>query len=190
MRYEKIPDMSDPEPPPPEPDQFFIKTAPLPGHAAGRFSGLYLRQHSVASPAVVVTPGSPKFLRAALVDAEAKAGVGFTSWAPRHAGRKWGLVLRTEGGGKAGWERVDIVDDGEDNSLRFVVSEPGTGGGDPGAVETLDGAESWTGWMVCQWSLGHPQLFWITDQLQGELPEFCERVRLVREPISWPPKSG
>jgi hypothetical protein len=50
----------------------------------------------------------------------------------------------------------------------------------------------WMGWMVCQWSLGHPQLFWISDALKeqkngGQLPEFCERVRIVREPISGQP---
>lgn len=40
------------------------------------------------------------------------------------------------------------------------------------------------GWMICPWALGHAQLFWLTDAFeQGKLPEFCERVEIVRGPV-------
>jgi len=38
------------------------------------------------------------------------------------------------------------------------------------------------GFIVCEWALGYPQLFWLTDAFQeGKLPEFCQRVLVVRE---------
>ncbi|OIW34580.1 hypothetical protein CONLIGDRAFT_638930 [Coniochaeta ligniaria NRRL 30616] len=169
-------------PPPPKPGQFFLKTeAPL-GAATGRFSGLYLRQNSAASPAVVLTQSSPKFLRANMADDTTGAGVDFTSWAPQHTGRKWSLVLGNSNS-TALWEPVEIAEDRSDMSLKFgsVAAE---GVEEMGVGDELRGGERWTGWMVCEWSLGHPQLFWITDQLgDRSLPDFCERVRLVRAPI-------
>ncbi|KAK0724415.1 hypothetical protein B0H67DRAFT_480830 [Lasiosphaeris hirsuta] len=160
----------NPTPPPPKAGQFFLKIEPLQGKEAGRFGGLYLRQYSVAHPAVLLTPGPPKFLRANMADTEAGAGVEFTSWAPHHAGRKWGLVLSNGGDGDSGspafWKPVEIAEDRSDKSLKGHSDE------------------GWTGWMVSEWSLGYPQLFWTTHRLEGrELPAFCERVRIVREVI-------
>jgi hypothetical protein len=169
-------------PPPPKPGQFFLKTEALPGAAAGRFSGLYLRQNSTLNPAVVLTQSTPKFLRADVADVAAGAGIDVTSWAPQHTGREWGLVLEN-GTSTALWEPVEIAEDKSDMNLTFeTVTADGTD--QTGFKEMLRGGERWTGWMVCEWSLGHPQLFWITDQLgDGELPGFCERVRLAKAPI-------
>ncbi|KAH7107816.1 hypothetical protein BKA62DRAFT_667791 [Auriculariales sp. MPI-PUGE-AT-0066] len=163
----------DGPPPPASAGQFILKTAPVPGSAPSRFTGLFLRQHSVVNPAVLLNTGPPKFLRGNFVHEETASGVKFTSWAPRHAGRFWGVVL------SAGWERVEIAEGQADDRLRIIDS--GMLG-----VELLDGAgiEEWTGWMVCEWSLGHPQLFWTTKSLQGELPGFCERVTIVKEMLS------
>lgn len=199
-------------PPPPKPGQFFLKTEALPGAPAGQFSGLYLRQYSAANPAVVLTPTAPKFLRANVADVAAGAGVEFTSWAPRHAGRKWSLVLGNSDS-EALWETVGIVEDKADKGLRFVpttptgdvgevehggkedkgdkdlrirtVSTPNKPGADEGGPEAeLRGCQGWKGWMVCEWSLGHPQLFWVTEHMgDRELPVCCERVRLVRSAI-------
>ncbi|KAK3941019.1 hypothetical protein QBC46DRAFT_383868 [Diplogelasinospora grovesii] len=199
--------LDDEEIPPPEPDQFFLKTAPFFPDREGRFTGgMYLRQHSIDNPSVVLSPDPPKYLRANV--SENGLGVEFSSWAQRHAGRQWGLVLKSESAHKAGWERVEIIMEGEiDESLVFAkTTKPGPNGsnddsGDVGMEESeeeggkerereeeeeeelVDG-DGWKGWMACQWSLGHPQLFWITAELKGELPEFCERVRIVREFIA------
>ncbi|KAK3358398.1 hypothetical protein B0T24DRAFT_128908 [Lasiosphaeria ovina] len=174
----------NPAPPPAKPGQFFLKTEPLPGAAAGRYSNLYLRQHSVANPAVVLTEGTPRFLRASVADDLAGVGVDFTSWAPRHEGRKWALVLSSgthDGTSAARWESVEIVDNGSDASLKFQTVAGEGVGGEVAAGEALRGGERWAGWMACEWSLGHPQLFWITDQAgDHKLPDFCERVRVVR----------
>jgi len=175
-------------PPPPGPGQFFLRTQSLPGAAAGRFDGLYLRQYSVDDIAVVLTQSPPKFLRANVGNTETKTGINFTSWAPQHAGRKWGLVLRDNDGGKAGaalWKRVEISEGRSDESVR-VIAVAGEGSDEVAeAREELRGGERWAGWMVCEWSLGHPQLFWVTDQLRDrKLPDFSERVRIVREVIS------
>lgn len=158
-------------PPPPLPGQFWLKTAPLPGTEPSRFTGLYLRQNSNADPAVVLTPAPPKFLRAQCDPAG--SNVHLVSW--KHGERRWGLVLRAHPAGKAGWERVEIPDDEID--VRVSLAK------DAQARETLQGRESdgWRGWMVCEWSLGHPQLFWVTGALQSNLPPFCERVAIIRE---------
>ena len=44
-----------------------------------------------------------------------------------------------------------------------------------------EGEKEWKGWMACEWSLGHPQLFWVTGMMEGELPAFGERVRIKRQ---------
>lgn len=118
----------------------------------------------------MIVAGPPKFLRAN--DGKA-GGVELISW--KHEGRKFGLVLKAHPAGKAGWERVEIPEDETDERLTFVKHEDGS--------ETLQGTgvETWTGWVVCEWSLGHPQLFWTTTALTTPLPEWCERVVLVRE---------
>jgi len=49
--------------------------------------------------------------------------------------------------------------------------------------ESKEDDVEWAGWMVCEWRYGHPQLFWVTSELKYELPGFCERVLLVKEPV-------
>jgi len=40
------------------------------------------------------------------------------------------------------------------------------------------------GWVVCPWAMGHPQLFYLTDAfVEGKLPDFCERVSIIREEV-------
>lgn len=76
---------------------------------------------------------------------------------------------------------MEIVEDGGSDGLLFSA-----GGGD-GKEEVLEyeeedaGEKVWKGWMVCDWAHGHPQLFWVTHALKGELPPFCHRVQIVRE---------
>ncbi len=109
------------------------------------------------------------------------------SWAPRHAARKWGLILKHDGFNGTGWERVEIAENAIDGSLKF---EPSAMVKTDGAGEVaLTGGKEWKGWIICQWSLGYPQLFWVTDQLKSEVPDFFEKVRIIREPIDWPSKS-
>jgi hypothetical protein len=158
-----------------QPGQFFLKLLAHPDSPTARYTGLYLRQHSITNNAVLVTPTSPVYLRAIL--GPGGAGIQFMSWA--HGDRKWGLVLREVGGGKAMWEKVEITENDANNSLHFAVAADGT--------EVLEGNKElgWRGWVVSYWSLDHPQLFWLTEAWKGELPEFCERVQIVRElPLS------
>lgn len=96
-----------------------------------------------------------------------------------HEGRKWGLTLRTDGGQHAGWEKVEIVEDGGSDGLLFTKGEE-----DPKEEvlefeEELAGERVWKGWMVCDWARGYPQLFWVTHKLSSELPSFCHRVQIV-----------
>jgi len=174
---------ADQTPTPPLPGQFVLKTAPLPGVATSRYTGRYLRQNSLANPAVMVMSEPPKYLRGNFANEAAQAGVKFTSWLPKHADKFWGVVLRSEGAGKAGWERVEIAEDEVEQKLR-IVQQRGTESME--AIEVLDGSdiEDWTGWIVCEWSLGHPQLFWTTKALQEPLPDFCERVIIMREMLA------
>jgi hypothetical protein len=148
--------------------QFFLKTAPLQDAPQSRYTNLYLRHHGSGINSVVLTPSPPKFIKAHQEDGK----IHFTS--ASHEGRKWGLVLKTESeaGKRAGWEKVEIVENASGAELVF----------DKG-VEVLVGkeVEGWKGWMVCEWATGHPQLFWVTDELKSELPEFCESVAIVRE---------
>ena len=150
--------------------QFFLKTAPLqspsgPNAPQSRYTNLYLRHHGSGINSVVLTPSPPKFIKAHQEDGK----IHFTS--ASHEGREWGLVLKTESeaGKRAGWEKVEIVENASGAELE--------------GVEMLEGkeVEGWKGWMVCEWATGYPQLFWVTDELKSELPEFCERVTIVRE---------
>ena len=79
------------------------------------------------------------------------------------------MKTESEAGKRSGWEKVEIVENASGVELE--------------GVEMLEGkeVEGWKGWMVCEWATGHPQLFWVTDELKSELPEFCERVAIVRE---------
>ncbi|CZR62886.1 uncharacterized protein PAC_12783 [Phialocephala subalpina] len=155
--------------------QFFLKTAPLPGEPPSPYTNLYLRHHGSGINSVVLTPAPPKFIKGHL---DGKRII-FTS--ASHEGRQWGLTLRTDGGQRAGWEKVEIVEDGGSDGL--VFSE-GVGDGKEELLEFEEedsGEKVWKGFMVCEWAHGHPQLFWVTYQLKGELPSFCHRVQIVRE---------
>lgn len=154
--------------------QFFLKTAPLPGDASSisPFTNLYLRHHGSGIDSVVLTTAPPKFIKGHLDGRR----INFTS--ASHPDRQWGLALRTDRKQRAGWEHVEIVEDGGSDGLYFATDEK---------EEVLEfdevdeGEKVWKGWMVCDWAHGHPQLFWMTDKLKGELPTFCHRVQIVRE---------
>ncbi|KAE8454211.1 hypothetical protein EG329_005136 [Mollisiaceae sp. DMI_Dod_QoI] len=160
--------------------QFFLKTAPLPGEPPSSFTNLYLRHHGSGIDSIVLTTSPPKFIKAHLLDKR----IFFTS--ASHPGREWGLTLRTDGGQRAGWEKVEIVEDGGSDGLVFSKGTAGEGDG-KGEEEVLEfeeeveGEKVWKGWMACDWNHGYPQLFWVTDMLKSELPPFCQRVRIVRE---------
>jgi hypothetical protein len=154
--------------------QFFLKTAPIPGDASSNspYTNLYLRHYGSGIDSVVLTTAPPKFIKGHL-DGEQ---IIFTS--ASHEGRQWGLTLRKDGKQRAGWEKVEIVENGSSDGLRFSTNEIG---------EVLEfdeedaGEPVWKGWMVCEWAHEYPQLFWVTDKLKGELPAFCHRVQIVRE---------
>lgn len=155
--------------------QFFLKTAPLPGEESSPYTTLYLRHHGSGFNSVVLTTSPPKFIKAH-IDGNR---ISFTSAA--HEGRQWGLTLAGADGQCAGWEKVEIVEDGGSEGFRICQSS------EDKEVETLEydglhsGEKIWIGWMVCDWAHGHPQLFWVTNQLKAELPSFCHRVQVVRE---------
>jgi hypothetical protein len=128
---------------------------------------------------LVSTP--PKFLRFYLSESGHQYAM---SW--KHPGRTWGFVLGKDPGKRlGGWEQVQIVEGSADQG--FVWCEDGKSDGkevlEHKEKESKDSTCSWTGWMVCEWCHGHPQLFWTTTELKGELPDFCERVVLVHEPV-------
>ena len=110
------------------------------------------------------------------------------------------------------WERAEIQEGSSEDGWTFdsveVEAAPGSASNAPGGHDTSkvvveqlvwkggpvklvgdhtsDSQESevyqWRGWMVCSSQFGHPQLFWITDKLEGrDLPAYCERVIVVRE---------
>ncbi|KAH8585418.1 hypothetical protein B0O99DRAFT_647055 [Bisporella sp. PMI_857] len=154
--------------------QFFLKTAPLPGEPPSPYTNLYIRHHGSGINSIVLTPSPPKFIKAHLDG----RSISFTS--ASHKGRRWGLTLCTDGGKRAGWEKVEIVEDGGSDGLLFSAS--GDGKDEILEYEEEDsGKKVWGGWMVCDWAHGHPQLFWVTHELKGELPSFCHRVQIIRE---------
>ncbi|MCJ1299529.1 hypothetical protein MMC08_002321 [Hypocenomyce scalaris] len=159
---------------PPSNPHFYLKTHPLPHAPPSKYTSLYIRHHGSGFNSVVLTKAPPKFLQAAMIADSSRLAFVYN-------GRTWGFVMRT-GWKRAGWEMVRIVEDEGDE--RFSFGEDGDGveglrweGGEGGG----GGEGEWRGWMVCEWAHGLPQLFWVTDKLKGELPGFCERVRLVRE---------
>jgi hypothetical protein len=155
--------------------RFFLRTAALPGEEPSPYTGLYIRHHGSGINSVVLTLTVPKFIKAY----EDGDGISFDS--VTHEGRRWGLTLRTDGGQRAGWEKVEIVENGGSQKLSFSKAGGGNGEDFLEYAEQEAGENVWKGWMVCDWAHGHPQLFWVTDQLQGELPKFCHRVQIVRE---------
>lgn len=153
--------------------QFFLKTALFEAEPQAPYTNLCLRHYGSGTDSVVPTESPPKFIKGHLDGKQIK----FTS--ASHEGRQWGLTLRADGEQRAGWENVDIVENGGSDGLVFVTR---------GSEEVLEFDETddageliWRGWMVCEWAQGYPQLFWVTDRLKGELPAFCHRVRIVRE---------
>jgi hypothetical protein len=150
--------------------QFFLKTAPLPGEPPNPYTGHYLRHHGSGINSIMIMPSPPKFIKAH----EDKDRILFTS--ASHESRRWGLTLRVDGGKRAGWEKVEIVQDGGSEGWSFSGSDDALEYG-----EEEDGQKVWKGWMVCEWAAEHPQLFWVTDKLKGKLPAFCHRVQIVRE---------
>ncbi|KAJ3128234.1 hypothetical protein HK100_009304 [Physocladia obscura] len=154
--------------------QFFLKTAPLPGEPASAYTNLYIRHHGSGINSVVLTPGTPKFIKGHLEGSR----INFTS--STHQERQWGLTLCIDGATRAGWEKVEIVENGGSDRLQFSSNSETN-------EEVLEfegedaGEKVWRGWMVCEWASGHPQLFWLTDKLKDKLPPFCHRVQIVRE---------
>lgn len=154
--------------------KFYLKTHPLLGESPSTYTGLYIRHHGSGINSVVLTPSQPKFINAH----EDGNRISFTS--ASHEGRRWGLTLCTNGGQRAGWENVEIVEDGGTEGLFFSGGDVNNQSGLEYGEEEAEG-KIWKGWMVCDWAHGHPQLFWVTDKLKGELPAFCHRVQIVRE---------
>ncbi|KAF8900682.1 hypothetical protein CPB84DRAFT_1778673 [Gymnopilus junonius] len=184
----------------PSKQQYFLKTAPLlPSVSNSKFGNLYLRHHSGGINAIMVMPSPPKFIKAN--SDTYPASVFFTS--ASHPGRQWGLVLGRNKNARedklGAWEEVLIVEDEGDQGFAWQATGdvPGReelvwiGNSDAAVKDAEDEAEvpnkdskqnkRWKGWMVCEWQYEHPQLFWVTDELKSELPEFCERVRIWRE---------
>ncbi|GAB7355662.1 hypothetical protein MBLNU459_g6373t1 [Dothideomycetes sp. NU459] len=155
--------------------KFFLKTHPLYGEDPSEYTDLYLRHHGSGINSVVLTQSPPKFIKAHWEGSR----VSFTS--ASHEGRKWGLTLRTDGGQRAAWEKVEIVEDG--GSSKLLVLEESNGKKILECDAEDSGERTWRGWMVCDWAHEHPQLFWVTDKLKGELPPFCHRVRIVCEDV-------
>jgi hypothetical protein len=110
-----------------------------------------------------------------------------TSLKPTASPSHWHVLGQAEGKRLGGWEEVQIVEGEADAGFAWRSTDR------PDGKEVLEhkGKEdgcSWAGWMVCEWCHGHPQLFWVTSNLKGELPDFCERVVLVREPVYGQPE--
>jgi hypothetical protein len=137
---------------------------------------------------VVLTPAPPRFLRSHLGPKSSDDGQGskvvFTTWRPQDSGREWGFFLdgRKEYG--KGSER------GNRDMWAPVHINEGVGIGDSGFSFSVEngrevlGHEEVKGWVVCPWAMGHPQLFWLTNAFEeGKLPDFFERVDIVREEV-------
>jgi hypothetical protein len=157
---------------------YFLKTAPHPTTPNDtRFANRYLRHHGSGINAIMVMPSSPKFLRFHPLSHGHQV---ISSW--KHPGRAWGLCLdRTN----RQWEEVQIVENSSELGFTWVKNSSTE-------VETLEHSGDikyenrtlqWSGWMVCEWAYGHPQLFWVTNEMSGSLPEICERVVIVKEAI-------
>lgn len=64
---------------------------------------------------MVLTESSPKFIEGHL------DGKHLMFISASHIGRQWGLTLRTDRQKRAGWEKVDIVENGGSHGLVFVT---------------------------------------------------------------------
>jgi hypothetical protein len=114
--------------------------------------------------------------------------VVFKSWKKKERGMEWRFHLKgikdfgseSEKRNREMWAPVEIVEKDEeedtdgDDGFSFALHKNGMD-------EVLVHREV-KGFVVCEWTLGYPQLFWLTDAFEeGKLPEFCQRVLLVRE---------
>lgn len=159
--------------PAPEGRQFWLKTAPMPGAPPSKYTSHYLRWHGSGYTTIMIMPNPPKFIRG-LPD---PSRILYT-----YNAKIWGMVMDT-GMKRGGWEIVQLVQD--QGAEGFCSRDDGAGldvltweGGDP---DEQGEGRGWRGWMVTEWANGHPQLFWVTDKLKGELPAGCERVQIIRE---------
>lgn len=172
---------------------YFLRTAQhasTPGST--KFANLYIRHHGSGIDSIMLTPSPPKFLRFELsADGQQLA----TSW--KHPGRAWGFVLGIDPEKRVGgWEEVQIVENQSDSGFEWVkdvdgreVLQHNSNAKDDSKEQDSGYGATWTGWLACEWSHGHPQLFWVTSALKSELPKFCVRVVIVREPVSGQPDS-
>ncbi|QDS72620.1 hypothetical protein FKW77_002165 [Venturia effusa] len=114
----------------------------------------------------------------------------FKSWKSKDKGKEWRFHLKglkefgsqSEKRNREMWAPVEIVekdtDDDEggdgDDGFSFALHKNG--------MEEVLVHKEVKGFIVCEWTLGYPQLFWLTDAFEeGKLPEFCQRVLLIRE---------
>lgn len=96
----------------------------------------------------------------------------------------WEEVLIVENEGDQGfvWQESDDIPGGEELVWKGNENFDVRGEAKEGeALKDEDERLSWKGWMVCEWQYEHPQLFWVTNALKSELPEFCEQVRIWKE---------
>jgi hypothetical protein len=155
---------------------YFLRTAAHPSTPnSTRFSNLHVRHHGSVN-SIMLVAGPPKFLRFHLSESGRQHA---TSW--KHPGRTWGFVLGNEDGKHlGGCAEVQIVEGEADPGFTWRSETPN--GKEVLEHEGKGNDCSWSGWMACEWCHGHPQLFWVTSN-QTQLPDFCERVVLVREPV-------
>jgi hypothetical protein len=191
---------------------YFLRTAQHSSSSQpGRFTELYIRHHGGGINAIMLVAAPPKFLRFHLSEVQtAHDGNGraqlATSW--KHPGRTWSFVLLPTGYSptdKLGrWEEVQIVESlGEDGHKSWDegfewIKDKASDGTEreilvhrSGSTDSQDGASSFRGWLVSEWCYGHPQLFWVTGEFKDsemKLPPHCERVDIVREPVTGQPE--
>jgi hypothetical protein len=108
----------------------------------------------------------------------------FTTWRPQDSGREWGFLLEGRKEYGKGSER------GNRDMWAPVHINEGVGIGDSGFSFSVENGrevlvhEEVKGWVVCPWAMGYPQLFWLTNAFEeGKLPDFFERVDIVREEV-------
>jgi hypothetical protein len=114
--------------------------------------------------------------------------VVFKSWKKKESKKEWRLHLKgikefgkdSERRNRDMWAPVEIVEKDEqkdtdgDDGFSFALHK--------NSVDEILVHKEVKGFVVCEWALGYPQLFWLTDAFEeGKLPEFCQRVLLVRE---------
>ncbi|KAJ7583565.1 hypothetical protein C8J56DRAFT_954356 [Mycena floridula] len=162
------------DPTTPSASQYWLKVRAVDSSSPGLFNGFYLRLHGGGINDVVLTEAPPKFLR---WQEESGAEIATST-----THRRFGLVLSPLRE-KRGWESAMVVENESDRGFVWKKTEI-----EGRQVETLgwngdeDGGKSgFQGFIAAQWDLGHPQLFWITGQVDKPLPAHCERIFILRE---------